>query len=335
MARVRSSSSSINRGLPLAIAHRLRLLILAVGVGIGPGLLPPATSAQAPAGRPRLEGYQLRVAPTVLQSGGTVNVEAVIVNRGDAPVHDLRVGTAVAGAGPSGRSWTLLEQSPSEPIPILAPGEEVRFRARVRLDGDGWFQVGIIARGADAGLAPRGDRVHVLQPAHSLVRAGTLFAIYSLLLGLLLAAAQGLFLPRGDTPRLIPDRRLLSVGVGLMVCGPTLLWLAHPRIIRHAGGPGLAPSWVLFDLPLAGVVLFAIGWMLAGAALRPRGQVWRGLLLVVIAYLVVGLAWVVIFNASLGTPPLVALREPGALFATLAWPLQVAQMLGWLNLGLR
>ncbi|MDP9372472.1 MAG: hypothetical protein M3Q71_09080 [Chloroflexota bacterium] len=320
---------------PVAIAH-LSWLLLLIGGGLGQG---PTGAAGVydpiPAQPPTLTLQQLQVAPTVLRAGNSVSVEAVVANHGQAPVHDLRLGLAVTSGGPSSRKWIPLEQHPDGPIAALAPGEEVQFRGKVRLEADGWFQVGIAARAADAALAPQGQKVHVLEPGQSLAQVGMLFATYTILLGTLSAAAWRLLLPRGSAPRLVPDRRWLGIGLSLMVCGPTLLWFARSRIIRGAGGVGFAPAWAFVELALAGVALFAAGWILTGAGLGPRGRVWSGALLALIAYLAVGLAWVILFNASLGMPPPVALQKPGTLSATLTWPLQVAQAVGWIDLGLR
>ena len=114
-----------------------------------------------------------------------------------------------------------------------------------------------------------------------------------------------------------------------MLVGPSLL-LALSRV-----GPDPRPSnaWAF---PAAGAV-FASGWVLVGASLRPAGSAWCGAAAAAVAYVVVGLLWVVGFNTALGTPPSRLARVPTGedLLLVLIWPLQVAQALGLFGLGFR
>jgi len=72
-----------------------------------------------------------------------------------------------------------------------------------------------------------------------------------------------------------------------------------------------------------------------GAGLRPRASAGRGLALGAAVYMLVGVAWVIGFNVSLGSDIGTILRElptPAGLAIVLMWPLQMAQALGLFGL---
>ncbi|MDQ6675301.1 MAG: hypothetical protein M3069_31965, partial [Chloroflexota bacterium] len=74
----------------------------------------------------------------------------------------------------------------------------------------------------------------------------------------------------------------------------------------------ITPATVLSTLlPLGGVVLFALGWLLVGVG------VWcgRGLLVAAAAYMVIGAVWMMVFNVSLGTTP----TSPSASLCIACW----------------
>jgi len=121
----------------------------------------------------------------------------------------------------------------------------------------------------------------------------------------------------------------LAGAVGFMVLAPALLLTLVPAGLADPG-----PKPLVLDIAVA---LFAVGWLLAGATLRPGGSVLRGLALVVFLYVAVGVAWIIGFNLHLGTPLgqlLPDLLSQTALRIILVWPLQVAQVLGIFGLGM-
>src|SRR6266508_4048949 len=77
-----------------------------------------ADSRAAPLG-PQLAVTQLRVAPTILRSGGKVRVTALITNRGDEPARNLQLGVAVARgtAAPVTRDGARVRWAPVEMTP--------------------------------------------------------------------------------------------------------------------------------------------------------------------------------------------------------------------------
>ena len=98
---------------------------------------------------------------------------------------------------------------------------------------------------------------------------------------------------------------------------------------------GPATLWSLrVWLPLGGVVAFVAGWALIGAGLRPRRSTRGGLFLAAVLYFLVGLAWVIAYNVSLGAR-VTDIIGVGMLPFALVWPLQVAQAFGLFGLQFR
>ncbi len=127
---------------------------------------------------------------------------------------------------------------------------------------------------------------------------------------------------------LSPSWPLIWAGVLLMILGPTVLWSLLPGYVTS----GRATGWISSAVSFGGVGFFASGWILIGSGLRPRGSMRRGALFAVVVYLLVGLAWVVAFNTSLGATVGQLVLNPGILLIALFWPLQIAQLLGLFGL---
>ena len=110
--------------------------------------------------------------------------------------------------------------------------------------------------------------------------------------------------------------RLLVIGVALMVLAPPALW----SFARDQA--------VLFG----GVALFALGWLLVGAGLQPRQRAWHGAGWAAVLYVLVGLAWEIVYMLTnpYGDPPSLAL-----LVLIPLWPWHVAFVLGLFGLGPR
>jgi len=289
-------------------------------------LVPSATCNAGSAIGPWLEVRELRVMPIVLRSGTPARIEAVVVNCGTVPVYGLQLGVAVAEVGAVNRGWVPLDKYPSEPIETLVPGKEVNFRGLVRLEGDGWFLVGVAGIATNAILLPRGKKVRVVNPMESLMHAVMLFAFYAVLLSIAVIAARVLMGWGKGKALLIPQYSLIGSGLLVMVMG--FSWFGVFRYVAPLVQPQIL-SW----LPLGGVILFAGGWVLIGAGLRPQGKAWRGMLLAVVLYTLIGIGWVVGFNISLGAG-FTELAHPTLLLIALVWPLQVTQVLGIFGLGL-
>ncbi len=279
-----------------------------------------------PVAGPLLEVRELRVKPAIVRSGASVRVEATVVNRGTTPVYDLQLGVAFGNIGAADASWTPLNKRPSEPIKSLAPGEEVDFWEVVRVEGNGWFLVGIAGTATNAMLLPRGQKVQVVNPVALSTRAIALYTFYLILLGIAGAAVWVLTGWIKSKAIFVLNSSLLGFGLGVMATG--LLWFGVFRYFAPRIQPQML-SW----LPLGGVILFATGWVLIGAGLGPQGQAWRGMLLAVILYILIGIGWVTVFNVGLGAKFPEILLEPDFLLVALFWPLQVAQALGIFGLG--
>jgi len=273
-----------------------------------------------------LEVRELHVEPRVVQLGDSVQVEAVVVNRGTVPVYDLQLGVAIGNIGAANGRWTPLDKRPSEPVKSLAPGEEVEFWGTVRVEGDGWFLVGIAGTATNAMLLPRGQKVYVVNPVIFSVRAIALYAFYVVLLSIAGAAVWVLTGWGKGGVIFIPNYPSIGAGLGVMAIG--ILGLGAFRYFAPRVQPTILP-W----LPLGGVILFATGWLLIGTGLGLQGQAWRGMALAIILYIVIGVGWVIAFNVGLGAKFPEMVLEPTFLLMVLVWPLQVAQALGIFGLG--
>ncbi|MEK7510038.1 MAG: hypothetical protein AAB567_00565 [Patescibacteria group bacterium] len=129
-------------------------------------------------------------------------------------------------------------------------------------------------------------------------------------------------------PLFRPAKRSVVAALAFMILAPSLL-----ATLISVGRSEVSPE-TLWAIPTA-VGLFAAGWLLVGASLRPYGSQWRGVIAAAVLYILIGAVWVLGFNTAMGTPPLAILRSPqtiivGALF----WPLGVAQLLGLFGLDI-
>jgi len=108
----------------------------------------------------------------------------------------------------------------------------------------------------------------------------------------------------GTSRRRLVSWLLIGLGITLMLLGPSVMWSEQQRLLRlqrHVITPAPVRSTLL---PLGGVVLFALGWLLVGAG------VWCGRRLVVAAaaYMVIGAVWIMVFNGQPRHEP----HEPSA-----------------------
>ncbi len=106
---------------------------------------------------------------------GSVVVATQLVREGRA---DALVSMGSTGA--KGIRYLLI---PKHGFSRLWPlGEEIRFRATIRLNAAGTFQVGVVGLAANASLSPIGETVRVIRPVNALTNAAILFVVYTLIL---------------------------------------------------------------------------------------------------------------------------------------------------------
>jgi len=141
----------------------------------------------------------------------------------------------------------------------------------------------------------------------------------------------------GTSRRRLVSWLLIGLGIMLMLLGPSVMWSEQQRLLRlqpHV----ITPAPVLSTLlPLGGVVLFALGWLLVGAG------VWcgRGLLVAAAAHMVIGAVWIWCSTSASARAPRAfciplhcwwlirrhpGLRAPWSLFTGLAFYRAAAQM---------
>jgi hypothetical protein len=147
------------------------------------------------------------------------------------------------------------------------------------------------------------------------------------LLGLVVAVAWVLARGARDTPVLAPNRRLIILGFGLMVVGPTLLWSMQRSVLPRAAAPvildapavatGLALSW-------GSIGLFVVGFILTGAGLRPRANPGLGIRCALGVYVACGVVWLLVFvDDGMTLEKLLGVLSP------IAWPFVLVQILIW------
>lgn len=298
-----------------------------VGLAVTSSGWDPAVTSTASTESLTVEGLQ--VSPMFSTSPGTFTVQGELRNAGTRPARQVSIGLSAADPGRDNR-WIPLQMQPRGPISILGPGDAVPFYGAVRLEGSGRFSIGVAVLTQDAALPPRLRPVWLLRPGDAATEAAGVFVIYALLLALAVLAVR-LLAWRARGIVLQPARRRVALAVVLMLLGPTAVWTARAFAIRTLG-PG-APPWIWAELPWIGSLVFAAGWMLVGAAMRPGGSASRGLALAGILYVVVGLLWTFALQLTFGRPLAAILGNADLLLFGLQWPLQVAQVTGLFGLS--
>lgn len=268
---------------------------------------------------PRIEIQQIEVTPKLLWSGGTVDVNAIIINNGNGTAYDLRLAAAVADVEGTEKKWRPASNDYIEPIKSLAPGESVNFRSSVILEGDGWFRVGAAGQAANAMLFPQGQKVHSIVAQISffnmiaLLAANILFLVITVLCYWLL-----LYKTRNESSPIFSINKLLIVlGIFLLLIGPIF-----STIRPYRTSPQSEPQWSLTWM----IVLFVLGWLMTGAAFRPGRSYFKGVLLAIMTYFIIGFGITISLSSAfndnyIGVAPF--------------WPLYVAQLLGLFGLSLQ
>lgn len=314
------------------LGQLLPLFTLAATIAGGATGFLPLTSSGEATNPSQLEVRDLRISPIVLRSGDTVYVDAIIINQGHQPALNLSIGPAIGNAT-AHQAWRPVKKEPAQPIARLGPGEEVRFRGTVQLKGDGWYLVGVAAMADNAMLRPQGRKVLVLDPVASLIQVGVLLVTYIAVLGLIAAVIRWALRPEGAAPMLVPNYRLLALSVGLMSLGPATLWSLLEQVIIHSGGRAFTSPAVLVGLTWSGLLLFVLGWFLAGAGLRPRGSNRRGLLSSLALYVAAGIIFILTYGVlNLNHAHVDEFFTPGNVLLALLWPLSLSQILGLFGL---
>lgn len=160
--------------------------------------------------------------------------------------------------------------------------------------------------------------------------------------GLVRCEGQSISQPRPSPPQIALNIGGLFMAIGLFVVAPFLLlrprhrrplFSREPTLWRVAigflvGGTvmilGLLGLSLVFAFPGLGMIVG--GFLVGGAALRPRGYYWRGTVLGAIAYLFIGLVVRVVLDWPESLTELVNPERLGEL--ALMWPLLPGLMLG-------
>ncbi len=117
---------------------------------------------------------------------------------------------------------------------------------------------------------------------------------------------------------------------------PWSLWAwVHTCYLATPAPVSDMPQWARW-LPDLGLILFAIGWVVVGAGLRPLGSAVTGAALVLVLYFAIGLVWIL---ASTPFGPITIdfaadLLSPCVPLIALFWPLYVRIQLGLLGPGM-
>jgi len=175
----------------------------------------------------------------------------------------------------------------------------------------------------NAALPPQGIRVRVIDPATTAADAASVLALNLALVALAMMSIAAAIRGSDTLPALLPSRGVICVALLLIIGG----WLLIGAF-RAIAPSGVVRAW----LPLLGTALIASGWVLGGGALRPRGSAVRGAVLAAVLYVILGLVWVIAYNAALGVPLARVVTDPYVVLIVLAWPLQIAQVLGLFGL---
>lgn len=103
-------------------------------------------------------------------------------------------------------------------------------------------------------------------------------------------------------PLLSLNKLLFATGIAMLLAGP-ILGIIRPYHYPALQRPGtLLKTYVEWGPPVI-TALFALGWMMAGAALRPRKSYLRGALLAAAIYIYIGFAWNILCSLLLKSMP--------------------------------
>lgn len=311
----------------LPLYRRVGRLILALwylsGV-LGCATVVPSTPPEKTSDGLGLIVTQLELDRTVVRSGELLTLFATLRNDSGDPVYDLDLSAAVGLTDRANIDWEQIAEKPQTPNLTLAPGEEIAYEATIRLNGSGWFEIGVAGNAANTFLMPQGKKILVVEPRTVLGQVISTFLFFFVVLG-----AIGYFLSflRRSDGRSIgqPNPRLMGIGALLLLVA-TFMFAVLGREIGQ-----IDSSWFVV-LPFAAVAVFFVGWMIVGTGLRFGGSFGRSAAAAVALYFVIGVVWVFGYNARLGTSLPAMIADPSWIPLSLIWPLQVAQVIGLFGL---
>jgi hypothetical protein len=324
------TSDAVRIGLSLGVGRlRARPGVLLASVALcalaaGWALTPSGGAGRAlawqhdpPAG---LVVESVHVSPTIVRTGETLVLEARIRNAGVASVHDLAIRPAVSAANAPSPRWGLLGEAPGGSVAELRPGEAVDYRAEIWVGEPIVAVVAVTAVAANAFVAPTGVTVRVVRARSEIaVDVLLMWLVFLLACALVLALADRCGMPsRLLTPRSWRWRYLL-----VAAC------FALAAVVTAARLRAIAPA----------LLAFFCGWLLGGVALADGRKSLCGAVTAAVTYFVVGYTWLAVFNVAVmgapaGTVVADLVRSPANAALAAAWPLQMAQHLGLLGLGI-
>lgn len=282
---------------------------------------PPATNDSG------LIVTDLKTNKAFIRSGEAVDIQAVIRNSSDESIYNLSIGSAIGeiGAWQVGMDPALTTSTLT--VDELKAGEEVVFRDTITLRGNGWFLIGVAGVGDEIILMPQGVEVFIIDTTVSSRNVMITFFFFAILIGIITWLIWWLADLRKGGLNLQVNKPLLVVGLILMA-GGLLSFMSLEFLLTRLD------SSILSILPVLFVGFFALGWVLTATALRFQGTLWRGALLGITSYILIGILWVIGFNVALGVSVLDIVREPSSLPLALLWPFQMAQVFGLFSLSL-
>lgn len=272
----------------------------------------------------------LRVSPSIVHLGDVVTVSATLLNGTEQTLEQIDLSVAVSN--PTGETVSFRTEDPDGPVAFrhVPPHGTVGYQASIRLLSSGVVAVAVVGR-CDLGMIFPAEaiQVRVLNERSDLLSDVLLaFLIYTVILAVVYFSLRLLLRSGGRAPEARPWWRAITAGVALCITAPVIAAAAA----RAAPPANAVAIWFALELGL-----FVLGWLTAGAAVRPRGSLARGVALAVVAYIVAGAVWIVVLNSVLSAIPVTTLVrglvDPGMLTMVLWWPVQVAQYLGFASFG--
>ncbi len=258
------------------------------------------------------------------------------IARGDRPRSSPRPNRHRAGESPRGRSLAAVGQQRAPHrrgergaasdgdargviVPVFLPGQTTYLRALEPEDTEhsqGWFANREVTRySLSAWLFPQ--------------------SAPQMMMGTQWLTAKERWAPRGQ-PGVRFELLLGLIGayarewdLGTRIGGASMV-LAPPALQSSPSPVPVATLLFAFGWMLLVALLLASGWVLVHGGPRPQQSAWRVVLLAVLLYVLVGLAWELVYVL---TNPYGDRPHPGFLLFALIWPWHVAFVFGLFGLG--
>ncbi len=268
----------------------------------------------------------LGVEPVLTTVNEPVTVTATLANISGRTLEEVVL--AVAMGSSSGDAAKFRSSSRPTTIYYNVPDDgRIQFQDVVRPSTAGMFSVSVVGYVEGAPVLPmEAVQVRVVAAQHVVIWDVVIaFVFYAAAIGLMYAVGRWMLGGGMGTARFSPSRLIVALGAALMLVAPLT-----SRVLAML--PGLkAPGEAVFNQMVLFLVLFALGVLIVGAGVRPRGSMARGVALASMVYVVVGYFWLMLLNALLLGEPLAdvlpGLARPSSVIIALQWPVQVAQYL--------